>query len=364
MGSESLIAPTKASGPQIGRDQITFRWPDPSHELQQVRLYQEIHRPRNGPDFTYDREESEWVLHFPLPNAARLEYLVELVHPDGRTEMTTDPRNPLGSPGAFGDKSVVELPGYATPEWMTTTAPPGTLRELAIPCRAAKTDLRTIIWQPAETANDEPLPLLVVHDGPEYMELSHLTRFLEAGVAAYALPRLRAALIAPADRNEIYSASAAYGRSLSEQIIPAVTRHAPTPPGRSSRIGMGASLGALSMLHAHRRGPATFGALYLQSGSFFRMRFDKQEMGFPRFDRISRFVGEVLTDGEWAHPLRVTMTCGTVEENLANNRAVAHALRKQSYDLRFVANPDGHNWVGWRDTFEPHLTELLTEVWG
>ena len=54
---------------------------------------------------------------------------------------------------------------------------------------------------------------------------------------------------------------------------------------------MGASLGALAMLHAHRRSPAAFGGLFLQSGSFFRPRFDAHEPGFPRFGRIARFVG-------------------------------------------------------------------------
>ena len=54
---------------------------------------------------------------------------------------------------------------------------------------------------------------------------------------------------------------------------------------------MGASLGALAMLHAHRMHPDLFGGLFLQSGSFFRQRLDRYERGFPRFGRISRFVG-------------------------------------------------------------------------
>jgi S-formylglutathione hydrolase FrmB len=57
------------------------------------------------------------------------------------------------------------------------------------------------------------------------------------------------------------------------------------------------------------------------------------------------------------------MTCGTVEENLANNRAVRDALVAQGYDVYLFENRDAHNWVGWRDTFDPHLTDLLTKVW-
>ena len=57
---------------------------------------------------------------------------------------------------------------------------------------------------------------------------------------------------------------------------------------------MGASLGALAMLHAQRRHPGTFGALFLQSGSFFTPRYDAHESGFPRYQRIVRFVRETL----------------------------------------------------------------------
>ena len=126
---------------------------------------------------------------------------------------------------------------------------------------------------------------------------------------------------------------------------------------------MGASLGALAMLHAHRTHPASFGALYLQSGSFFRQRFDKHESGFPRFRRISRFVGRVLAAEDWSHPIPVTMSCGTIEENLANNRAVCEALERQGYDVRLATFRDGHNWVGWRDNFAPHLVDLLRRTW-
>jgi len=42
---------------------------------------------------------------------------------------------------------------------------------------------------------------------------------------------------------------------------------------------------------------------------------------------------------------------------------MADGLRRQGYPIDLVANPDAHNWVGWRDTLEPHLTSLLRRVW-
>jgi enterochelin esterase family protein len=359
-----IQASSVAEAPLVEGSDIVFRIPDPDHGFEAVHLYQELVRPRNGPAFTWRNSQKAWELRLPAPDAWRFEYLIELVHEDGGSEMVPDPTNPLRAPGAFGDKSVVELPGYEAPKWtVADPASTGSLEELAVRSRILKGHLPVVIWSPVDTDPAAPLPLLIAHDGPEYARYSALTVMLDRLNSSGVIPPIRAALVGPIDRNETYSASAAYARAFAHEVLPRLLEAAPTPHGRSMRIGMGASLGALAMLHIHRRNPAAFGGLYLQSGSYFRQRYDSQESGFRKFRRISRFVGEVLTAAEWAHPIDVTLTCGTVEENLHNNRAVATALEEQGYEVNFVENPDGHNWVGWRDTFDPHLVRLITEMW-
>jgi enterochelin esterase family protein len=115
------------------------------------------------------------------------------------------------------------------------------------------------------------------------------------------------------------------------------------------------------MLHAQRRHPARFAGLFLQSGSFFQPRHDRQESGFRRYLRIVRFTGQVLRSAG-GPPVPAALTCGSVEENLANNRDMALTLQRQGYPISFAEVPDGHNWTGWRDAFDPHLTSLLQQV--
>ncbi|MDP9067190.1 MAG: esterase [Actinomycetota bacterium] len=347
----------------MGPDHVVFRLRDDDSTLEKVELSQEVIRPRLGPPFERDPEERLWKLRFERPEADRMEYMLHLIHNDGAEQWINDPGNPLVAPGPFGAKSVVEWPEYARPSWLDEEARPGDKRELAVTTRSPRARFRVILWSVPGLEVDEPAPLLMAHDGPEYDELSSLTRLLEVRYAAGDLPKMRAALIAPVDRDNSYSASAAYSRAFAYDLLPGIERSAPTPHGRSMRVGMGASLGALAMLHIHRTGPATFGALFLQSGSYFRQRYDRQESGFARFRRISRFMGQVLTADEWPHPITLTMTCGTIEENLHNNRAARDALALQGYEVRLVENRDGHNWVGWRDTFDPHLVGLLQTMW-
>ena len=36
----------------------------------------------------------------------------------------------------------------------------------------------------------------------------------------------------------------------------------------------------------------------------------------------------------------------------------------QGYDVELHEVPDMHNYTGWRDALDPHLTGLLAQVWG
>jgi len=212
------------------------------------------------------------------------------------------------------------------------------------------------VWSPAAGE----LPLLIVHDGPEYDERAKLARYTRTLMARGAVAPFRVALLPPGRRDEWYSASASYGRSLCTRIIPAIADQLGVA---GKPVGMGASLGALAMLQAQRAWPGTFAGLFLQSGSFFVPRFDRHESGFPRYGRIVRFVRGVLRATDHEDPMSVTMTCGAREENVHNNRLMAAALAVQGYGVRLDEVRGGHNWAAWRGAFDPQLTDLLAEMW-
>ena len=363
MGAAALTDEGARAGPIVRDDGVTFSLPDRDSALTSVTLLQELQRPRVGPAFIRDENDATWRLSFPRPTVDRMEYKLELVHKEGAREVTCDPNNPNRTPGAWGDKSVVEFPGYRPPAWMEGSHTDGVTTDLSLRSSVLKSGFTVKLWVTPGAEENDPLPLLVVHDGPEYASLSGLLHFLSVMHELGRVPPMRAALLPPLHRNEDYSASAGYARALTHEILPTIQKVAPTPQGRFMRIGMGASLGALAMLHVHRSNPASFGGLFLQSGSFFRQRYDQQEAGFPRFGRIDRFVGTVLSAGDWVHPVPITMTCGAVEENLYNNLAIRDALARQGYEVRVHQNRDAHNWVGWRDTFDPFLSDLLKTMW-
>ncbi|HJS97293.1 MAG TPA: alpha/beta hydrolase-fold protein [Solirubrobacteraceae bacterium] len=242
----------------------------------------------------------------------------------------------------------------AGPGWLEQPTVGGRTERVVV--RVLGRSLRVRVWSPGEGQ----MPLLLVHDGAEYAQQAGLIQWAGAMIEAEAVAPFRVALLPPGSRNEWYSASAAYGRALGRRVLPAFGDLVPVV-GRP--VGMGASLGALAMLHAQRAWPGTFAGLFLQSGSFFVPRFDRQESGFPRYGRIVRFVRGVLRATAYEDPVPVAMTCATDEENVHNNRAMAAALDRQGYDVRLAETGGRHDFPSWRDGLDPHLTRLLASVW-
>jgi enterochelin esterase family protein len=378
---------------------VTFRVPDPGYRLAGVRLHQDVRIPGDQLDFRPATEDGEngqngedgedgqngqdgqngWELTIGQPPVTRMEYLLELRYRDGGAETVTDPGNPRQVDGAFGPKSVLEFAAYRPPGWLNAAAVPARQTAFAVPADPLDGPLDGAIavrtWAPADASDDEVLPLLVVHDGPEYDTLADLTGYLAAGVAGRWLPRLRAALLGPGSRDDWYSANPRYAEALATQVIPELDARLAT----SVRIGMGTSLGGLAMLHAHCSDPGTFAGLFLQSGSFFSPRFDGHESWLKHYPRIVAFVAGVHRAGQHragqhragqhrgdlpGRPIPTVLTCGAIEENLPGNRLMEQSLRKLQYPVELHELPDVHNYTAWRDGFDPQLTRLLNRVCG
>jgi enterochelin esterase-like enzyme len=149
---------------------------------------------------------------------------------------------------------------------------------------------------------------------------------------------------------------AAYARALAHDIVPALRERASRsirPPGGDGREPRRAGDAARPA-----RFPRAFGGLFLQSGSFFMPRFDAHESGFARYARIVRFVRATLRDGA-AIPVPVTLTVRRAEENIAQQPRDGAALAAQGYPVVAARGARPAQLHGWRDAFDPHLTDLL-----
>ena len=325
---------------------MTFELRDAPRRLHGVRLVQEV---GVSVPLEFARIGACWRLDLPRPDVDRMEYLFEIDDRRGRRSTITDPANPRRVGGAFGDKSVLEFPEYRAPAWLDVEPVAGEVTAFDVDAPTVGDSVGVTLWAPAALAQDDPAPLVLVHDGPEYARLGSITHYAGAAITLGDLPPLRLALLDPGDRNLWYSANPHYAQALCKAVIPALEDKVSV----TSRIGVGASLGALALLHAHRSHPGTLDALLLKSASFFTPEHDPQESQFPGFGQITAFVRGVAEGRDDVAPVPTVLTCGTVEENLANNTAMAATLRRLGYPCRQVTV---------RDTLHPHLSRLVTWV--
>jgi enterochelin esterase-like enzyme len=333
---------------------VEFALDDPEHRLAGVHLEQELGIPDDELQFT--RVNGRWLLALRPPPVQRIEYRLRLLHQDGGTETITDPGNPLLAPGAFGAKSVRQLPGYHAPAWLGRATPWPVGARLSVPTGVGPVDVELRSPPAAEGR------LLLAHDGPEYDQLAELGAFAAAVVRSGRVPPFHLALAAPGARDERYSANPRYSAALATEVLPALRLAGPV-------VLMGASLGALAALHVQRRYPAAVDGLFLQSGSFLAPQYDERESNFRYYRRIIRYVSGVHRSARAAaraagRPVPTVLTCGSVEENVHNNRLMAATLQRQGYPARLLEVPDAHNYTAWRDALDPHLVTLLGAVFG
>lgn len=341
--------------PTLVDTRLRFRYDEDDPTVTGVAL--ECDRVVPGPR-ELQRDDRGWVLDLPRPPLDRVEYRLA-VRRGERTDVVLDPANPATVPTAFGDRSVLELPGYAAPWWLTAPSVPGRLEPMAVAGETAD-DVPVTIWSPESLDPATPAPLLFVHDGPEYDLLAAITTYSGALVAAGTLPPHRVALAHPVLRDAWYSGSPRYLRTVAEAGLVRIGDHYATS---GPVVVMGASLGGLTALLVGLLAAPRVGGVLAQSGSFFQVRHDGSESTFPYFDRISRAVQQVLDTRDPQHHLVVGMTCGALEENAANNRDMASALRRAGHEVSYREVADLHNYTAWRDSLDPALTEVLRTTW-
>ena len=335
---------------------VAFRLADPDGTIETVSLWCDL----DIGETAFTRREGGWGLDLPLgadgPAIDRIEYLFDV---DGTLGL--DPGNPLTVAGAFGDHSWLPLPGYAAPAWLDDAPVAGRRATVAVagtPVGAVDLEL----WSPADARADEPLPLVLCHDGPEMDSYGELTRFVATGIATARLPRLRVGLLLPGDRNARYAANAAYALALTDHVLPRLRTVAPSP---RPPLLMGQSLGALAALHAAWTSPGAFSGLFCESGSFFTPGTDPQEAEIEHWDAVTAFVATVLSADRWpADAPPIAIGCGSAEENYANNRLLADHLIACGVDVSWAEVRDGHTWTCWRDLLDPALTVLVRKVFG
>jgi enterochelin esterase-like enzyme len=349
------MAATMAA-PSVIEHQLVFTLQDPGHRWIQVALDCDDAIPGRR---TFRRSTSGWALAIPRPELDRIEYRLLVTDESGVTKVICDPENPELTPTVFGERSVGLMPGYRRPAWMLRrdSEDPGAFAELAFKDELIG-ELPIQVWAPSSLPADQAAPLLVCHDGPEYASLASLPQYGAAMIADGTLPAFRIALMEPLERDAWYAANPGYVAAE----LAALDAIGEGNPILGSPVVMGASMGGLAALLVALAAQGRIAGVFSQSGSFFTTDLDPQEGSYPYFTEVTQAVARI-DQPKPTQRLRIAMTCGSMEENLANNELMARKLRALGHQVEFARLRDLHNYTAWRDGLDPALTDLLRTVW-
>jgi enterochelin esterase family protein len=300
-----------------------------------------------------------WYVVVELPEGSRFEYQLEVAHGDHR-ERINDPLNRRLAHSPLGSTSVCYARGYEVPEW-TRPDPesrPGALVDLVVASRALRRDCQVTLYLPARFRRSASYPILVVHDGGDYLKYAAAKTVLDNLIHRMDVAETVVAFVSPGDRLAEYANSAAHARYLTAELVPQLEADFPLAATPSARCLMGASFGAVAALSTAYRYPGVYGSLLLQSGSFVFTDIGRDHGGGPAFDPVVRFVNRFR-----AAPRRVVdrafVSCGVYEPLIIRNRSMVPVFEAAGMAVRYVEARDGHSWENWRDRLREGLSWIF-----
>jgi enterochelin esterase-like enzyme len=300
-----------------------------------------------------------WYAVLELPEGSRVEYQLEVVRGGQRARMN-DPLNPRVANSPVGSSSVLYAHGHVVPDWTVfdPEARPGSLVDMVVPSRALRRDARVTLYLPARFRRSAQYPLLIVHDGGDYLGYADAKTVLDNLIHRLDVAELVAAFVYPGDRLAEYANSAAHARYLTAELLPRLEAELPLVAKPGGRCLMGSSFGAVASLATAYRYPEVYGSLLVQSGSFVFTDIGNDHGGGPPFEPVVRFINRYR-----AAPRRVAgrmfVSCGVYEPLIIPNRSMVPVFESAGMTVRYVEARDGHSWENWRDRLQAGLSWIF-----
>ncbi len=341
--------------PLVEGPRVTFVW---RGEADAVRLQHWVFGLESSNPFERVAGSDLWWISVELRLRSRVEYKF-LVESGDRSELVGDPLNPHVAHDPFGANSVVHTDGYEEPDWIVPheEARKGEIVEHHVESRALGGTRTVHVYRPARFRTLRGYPLLIAHDGRDYLRFSAMQSVLDNLIHRLEIPPMIVAFVDPGDRLVEYADDPRHAAFLATELLPMLQRTYTISERTAARGLLGASFGAVASLSCAWRYPGLFGRLFLQSGSFAFTDIGESRRG-PAFEPVVRFVN-AFRDAPGLPVEKTYVSCGIYESLIYENRSIVPVLQETGMGVRFEERRDGHNWENWRDGMRNGLTWLF-----
>ncbi len=272
---------------------------------------------------------------------ARLDYKFVI---DGRTWIL-DPRNPRTITGGAGPNSELRMPRYAPFPGIDERPdiPHGTLVDTVLYSNALGNSRTVRVYlPPGYAASTDSFPVILFHDGLEYLSLAQANNTLDFLLAVRRIRPVIAVFVPPVKRTQEYADSLVnpFSTFIIGTVLPYVDSRFRTRRSGADRAVVGASYGGNISLYLAYTYPAVFGHVAAQSS------YVSPSLG-------AAFAGHALL------PLTLYLDLGTYDIPflVPMVRNFVSGLAAKGYRYRFREYHEGHSWGNWR----AHLGDALEQ---
>ena len=263
-----------------------------------------------------------------------------------------DPRNPYTVSSGYGPNSELRMPGYISPSEIIprNNIPQGRVVDTVFYSTGLQNSRDAHIYLPAEyEQSTSEYPLVLFHDGPDYLTLGHAATVLDNLIYDGRIPPCVALFLPAVDRNTEYAGNemSTFTDFVVKTVIPAVERSYRTIRDPRARAVFGASNGgniALFMAGTH---PDVFGCAAAQSSN------------------ITSEVSGAFTNAASPSLHRLYLDLGTYDVPilLPLVRAFVSVLEQQGHDLLYHEFNEGHSWGSWRAHIDDALSFFFDDLY-
>ena len=273
---------------------------------------------------------------------ARLDYKLVI----NGNDWILDPKNPYTCTGGFGPNSELRMPGYETHPETEYYSPitHGTIKDTSFYSSLLNNSRVVRIYLPAGYGTiKRDYPVILFHDGPEYITLAKANNILDYLIAHQIIMPVIAVFVAPVNRTEEYNGSLKeqFTTFITDELMPVIDREYSTSKNPQKRAMLGASSGGNISLYIGMKHPELFGKIAAQSSSVETIVSDT----YQNSDKMNLEI--YLDNGSYDIPAIIPWV-----------KNMELILKNKGYTYQHYEWHEGHSWGNWRD----HLSLILTDL--
>ena len=342
--SKSIVHRAKGSGnPVIEGNHATFIWEGKiaPYLISDLNNWDEKSKPfKRVPSRRIPASEKPiWYCSLTLPRDAYLEYAFH----DPKTHKNfLDPLNRRSVNNGVGGRNNFFYMPESMPSPFTirgADAPAGTLKSYRVESKWLRDDSERQIFLYKPPVK-EPVPLLVVYDGQDYLKRANLAIIVDNLIEEKRIRPIAMAFLPSAARwrSVEYACSDATLFWVDQVVLPFARKklrllNIAQHPGAFGVLG--ASLGGTMSFYTGVRLPEIFGKVLSQSGAFM---IESRDFA----------VVDLVRHGQ-AREVNIWMDVGEFEELLEDNRNMHALLVEKGYQIMYREFSGAHNYTSWRD---------------